>query len=156
MPKLNRRRSTKLTVRPSSDARPLQFKLCARQALSTARYSRAGQLATADTCRPSRRRGEPIRAGKIWFESLHSWVEHFRPIGIGVNSYWAQGLKPPHFYDHGARIYDEPPTFVTWYCLNCVSIVCTGFTQCWQLDHSFPAALDILRKGLNLQAPLDI
>ena len=33
---------------------------------------------------------------------------------IGVNSYWAQGLKPPpHFYDHGARIYDEPPTFVT-------------------------------------------
>jgi len=33
---------------------------------------------------------------------------------IGVNSYWAQGLKPPpHFYDHGARLYDEPPTFVT-------------------------------------------
>ena len=29
---------------------------------------------------------------------------------IGVNSYWAQGLKPPpHFYDHGARLYDEPP-----------------------------------------------
>jgi len=25
-----------------------------------------------------------------------------------------------------------------------------------QLDHSFPAVLDILRKGLNLQAPLDI
>jgi len=35
-------------------------------------------------------------------------------VFIGVNSYWAQGLKPPpHFYDHGARIYDEPPTFVT-------------------------------------------
>jgi len=33
---------------------------------------------------------------------------------IGVNSYWTQGLKPPpHFYDHGARLYDEPPTFVT-------------------------------------------
>ena len=25
-----------------------------------------------------------------------------------------------------------------------------------QLDHSFPAVLDILRKGLNLHAPLDI
>jgi len=24
--------------------------------------------------------------------------------GIGVNFYWAQGLKPPpHFYNHGAR-----------------------------------------------------
>jgi len=35
-------------------------------------------------------------------------------LTIGVNSYWAQGLKPPpHFYDHGARLYDEPPTFVT-------------------------------------------
>jgi len=35
-------------------------------------------------------------------------------MSIGVNSYWAQGLKPPpHFYDHGARICDEPPTFVT-------------------------------------------
>ena len=33
---------------------------------------------------------------------------------IGVNSYWAQGLKPPpHIYDQGARLYDEPPTFVT-------------------------------------------
>ena len=37
-----------------------------------------------------------------------------KETAIGVNSYWAQGLKPPpHFYDHGARIYDEPPTFVT-------------------------------------------
>ena len=35
---------------------------------------------------------------------------HVGLIGIGVNSYWAQGLKPPpHFYDHGARLYDEPP-----------------------------------------------
>ena len=32
-------------------------------------------------------------------------------LNIGVNSYWAQGLKPPHFYDHGARLYDEPPHF---------------------------------------------
>ena len=56
----------------------------------------------------------------------------------------------------GLAYMTSPPTFVTWYCLNCVSIVCIGFMQCWQLDHSFPAVLDILRKGLNLQAPLDI
>ena len=23
------------------------------------------------------------------------------------------GAEAPHFYDHGARLYDEPPTFVT-------------------------------------------
>ena len=46
--------------------------------------------------------------------SLQSRIvcSHF-VVNIGVNSYWAQGLKPSHFYDHGARIYDEPPpTFV--------------------------------------------
>jgi len=32
-------------------------------------------------------------------------------LSIGVNSYWAHGLKPTHFYDHGARLYDEPPHF---------------------------------------------
>jgi len=42
----------KLTIPPSSDARPLQFITGDRQALSTARYGRAGQLATADTCFP--------------------------------------------------------------------------------------------------------
>jgi len=51
--KLDSRRSTKLTVSPSSDARPLEFITGDRQALSTARYSRAGQLATADTCKLS-------------------------------------------------------------------------------------------------------
>jgi len=50
---MDRRRSTKLTIPPSSDSRPLQFITCDRQALSTARYSRAGQLATADTCKTS-------------------------------------------------------------------------------------------------------
>ena len=43
---------------------------------------------------------------------------------IGVNSYWAQGLKPPHFYDHGARIYDEPPHFcdviLSKLCFKCL------------------------------------
>ena len=75
---------------------------------------------------------------------LCSWRSRVHGVGleysvdvraIGVNSYWAQGLKPTHFYDHGARLYDEPPpTFVTWYCLNCVSTVRTGFTQCRQID----------------------
>jgi len=64
---------------------------------------RAGPFATADTCT---------------FTSTHnSLVDAARIVcgaGIGVNSDWAQGLKPPpHFYDHGARLYDEPPTFVT-------------------------------------------
>jgi len=45
--KLDRRRSTKLTVPPSSDARPLVYH-SDRQALSTARFRRAGRLATAD------------------------------------------------------------------------------------------------------------
>ena len=47
--KLDRRRSTKLTIPPSSDARPLVYH-SDRQALSTARLRRAGQLATADAC----------------------------------------------------------------------------------------------------------
>ena len=33
---------------------------------------------------------------------------HRRKLLLGP---WAQA--PPHFYDHGARLYDEPPTFVT-------------------------------------------
>jgi len=48
--KLDRRRITKLTILPSSDARPLVHH-SDRQALSTARYSPGGQLATDDTCR---------------------------------------------------------------------------------------------------------
>jgi len=47
--KLDRRRSTKLTVPPSSDARPLVYHTI-REALSTALFRRAGQLAIADSC----------------------------------------------------------------------------------------------------------
>jgi len=49
--KLGRHRSTKLTVpfNSSSDARPLDYH-SNYQALSTAQFRRAGQLATADTC----------------------------------------------------------------------------------------------------------
>jgi len=42
------------------------------------------------------------------------------------------------------------------FCDVILSKLCFNCTQCWQLDHSFPAVLDILRKGLNLQALLDI
>ena len=68
-------------------------------------------------------------------------------------------LKPPHFYNHGARLYDEPPNFcdviLSKLCFNCLHWFYAMLTN-RQLDHSFPAVLDILRKGLNLQAPLDI
>jgi len=47
--KLDRRRSAKLTVPPNSDSRPLVYH-SNYQALSTARFRRAGLLATADTC----------------------------------------------------------------------------------------------------------
>jgi len=46
--KLDRRRSTELTITPSSDGRPLVYH-SNHQALSTAQFRRAGQLATADT-----------------------------------------------------------------------------------------------------------
>jgi len=46
--KLDRRRSTMLTIPPSFDARPLVYH-SDRQALSTARFRRAGQLASADS-----------------------------------------------------------------------------------------------------------
>jgi len=48
--KLDRRRSTELTIPPSSDARPLVYH-GNHQALSTARFRREGLLATASTCR---------------------------------------------------------------------------------------------------------
>jgi len=36
----------------------------------------------------------------------------YEAMNIGVNSYWAQGLKPPpHFYDHGARMTSPHPHF---------------------------------------------
>ena len=47
--KLDRPRSAKLTIPPSSDARPLVHH-SNRQALSTAQFRRAGRSATADTC----------------------------------------------------------------------------------------------------------
>jgi len=46
--KLHRRRSTKLTIPPSSDAHPLAYH-SNHEALSTAQFRRAGQLSTADT-----------------------------------------------------------------------------------------------------------
>jgi len=34
-------------------------------------------------------------------------------IPIGINSYWAQGLKPPTFMIMGLAYMTSPPTFVT-------------------------------------------
>ena len=51
--KLDSRRSTKFTVPPSSDARPLVYH-SNHQALSTAQFRRACQLVTADSCRQLR------------------------------------------------------------------------------------------------------
>jgi len=47
--KLDRRRSAKLTIPPSSDVRPLVYH-SNRQALSTTLFRRGGLWATADTC----------------------------------------------------------------------------------------------------------
>ena len=47
--KLDSRRSTELTIPPISDSRPLVYH-SDHHALSTSRFRRAGQLATADTC----------------------------------------------------------------------------------------------------------
>jgi len=47
--KLDRRRSAKLTIPPSSDSRPLVYH-SNHQALSIARFRRTDLLATADTC----------------------------------------------------------------------------------------------------------
>ena len=79
--------------------------------------------------------------------------------GMGVNSYWAQGLTPPLLWSWGSPIWRAPPHF-------CDVILSKLYFNCshWfyamptnrQLDHSFPAVLDIFGKGLNLPAPLDI
>ena len=34
-------------------------------------------------------------------------------IVIGRKLLLGPGAQAPHFYDYGARLYDEPPTFVT-------------------------------------------
>jgi len=44
---------------------------------------------------------------------------------------------PPLLWSRGSPIWWAPSTFVTWYSLNCVSIVCTAFTQCQQIDRQF-------------------
>jgi len=79
---------------------------------------------------------------------------HRRKLLLGPE---AQAL--PHFYDHGARLYDEPPHFcdviLSKLCFNCSHWFYAMPTN-RHLDHSFPAVLDIFGKGLNLPAPLDI
>ena len=81
--------------------------------------------------------------------------DHRRKLLLGPG---AQAL--PHFYDHGARLYDEPPPHFCDVILSKLCFSCLHWFYAMlinrQLDHSFPAVVDILRKGLNLQAPLDI
>ena len=88
----------------------------------------------------------------------------FRPFVtdsiIGVNSYWAQGLKPPTFMIMGLAYMTSPPphfcdVIFSKLCFNCSHWFYAMPTNP-QLDHSFPAVLDIFGKGLNLPAPLDI
>ena len=68
------------------------------------------------------------------------------------------GAQAPTFMIMGLAYMTSPPTFVTILsklCFNCLHWFYAMLTN-RQLDHSFDAVLDILRKGLNLQAPLDI
>ena len=44
---------------------------------------------------------------------LHPPTTAFCHAVIGVNSYWAQGLKPPTFMIMGLAYMTSPPTFVT-------------------------------------------
>ena len=78
---------------------------------------------------------------------------------IGVNSYWAQGLKPPPLlWSWGSPIWRAPhfcDVILYKLCFNCSHWFYAMPTN-RQLDHSFPAVLDIFGKGLNLPAPLDI
>jgi len=78
---------------------------------------------------------------------------------IGVNSYWAQGLKPPPLlWSWGSPIWRAPhlsDVILSKLCFNCSHWFFAMLTN-RQLDHSFAAVLDIFEKGLNLPAPLDI
>jgi len=100
--KLDRRRSTKLTVPPSSDSRPLQFIRGDRQALSTERYSRAGELATADACRSSD--GDSLEASKIQFATPAQrnstvFVASGLTVWIGHYLRWVPSDSPTIRYD---------------------------------------------------------
>ena len=66
--------------------------------------------------------------------------EHRRKLLLGPGA-----QAPPHFCD----------VILSKLCFNCLHWFYAMLTN-RQLDHSFLAVLDILRKGLNLQAPLDI
>ena len=101
------------------------------------------QLSKADSCAGSK-------------ESCVGWSPGpYGVRGIGVNSYWAQGLKPPTFMIMRLAYMTSPPHFcdviLSKLCFNCLHWFYAMLIN-RQLDHSFPAVLDIL----NLQAPLDI
>ena len=49
--------------------------------------------------------------GRLIYKTSYEGRKAF--LSIGVNSYWAQGLKPPTFMIMGLAYMTSPPTFVT-------------------------------------------
>jgi len=97
----------------------------------------------------------PVATHVAWSVCLSvTTVSHRRKLLLGPGA-----QAPPHFYDHGARLYDEPSHFcdviLSKLCFNCSHWFYAVPTN-RQLDHSFPAVLDIFGKGLNFPVPLDI
>ena len=65
---------------------------------------------------------------------------------------------PPLLWSWGSTIWRAPhfcDVILSKLCFNCLHWFYAMLTN-RQLEHSFPAVLDIFRKGLNLQAPLKI
>jgi len=77
-------------------------------------------------------------------------------LSIGVNSYWAHGLKPTHFYDHGARLYDEPPPHFCDVIFSKLCFNCTHWFYTMPTNRQTIHSLKWIEKGLNLPAPSDI
>ena len=88
------------------------------------------------------------RRGRV---SIHI---HRRKLLLGPGA-----QAPPTFMIIGLAFMTSPPHFcdviLSKLRFNCLHWFYAMLTN-RQLDHSFAAVLDILRKGLNLQAPLDI
>ena len=70
---------------------------CARMCLAAGARTRSGSSSAPPDSLPQLGGGVPTSKGE----------GHRRKLLLGP------GAQAPHFYDHGARLYDEPPTFVT-------------------------------------------
>jgi len=56
----------------------------------------------------NRLRFDRIMVMSLWPPFWPTMYIHRRKLLLGPGA-----QAPPHFYEHGARLYDEPPTFVT-------------------------------------------